>query len=103
MNDDIQQSPVFYERVEYLGGNDKTKRGSSDKFYEITVEKDGQLYAETRKWGRYGADGTTKVIRHYSQAMAIASAKEQLRKKMKKGYTKPIGGLTRLAHAADDE
>jgi predicted DNA-binding WGR domain protein len=102
MND--EQSPLFFERVEYLGANHDNHSGQSDKFYEIRVDTTNTgEYVETRKWGKFGANGQTKAIRHYSAAMAIRSAKKQLKKKAKKGYTKPIGGLHRLATAAEDE
>jgi predicted DNA-binding WGR domain protein len=103
MND--EQEPLFHQRLEYLGANHDNQGGQSDKFYEIRVDPDRLRggYAETRKWGKFGANGQTKVIGHFSAAMAIRSAKNQLKKKAKKGYTKPIGALTRLATVAEDE
>lgn len=102
---DTQLETIFHERLEYFGMNVKNTGGQSDKFYEVKVESDTQNseFIETRTWGRYGASGSEKVIRHYARAMAIASAKKQLAKKIKKGYTKPVNALKRLATAADDE
>lgn len=102
---DTQLETIFHERLEYFGMNTKNTGGQSDKFYEVKVETDSQNneFIETRTWGRYGASGSQKVILHYARSMAIASARKQLAKKIKKGYTKPIGGLIRLATAAEDE
>ena len=100
---DQEDNPIYYDRVEYLGPNSKNDSRSSDKFYEVTVvsQHTGQLWKETRCWGKYGAKGQTKVITHHWEYNALWSAKEQIRKKRSKGYTDPIGGLTRLAQAAE--
>jgi predicted DNA-binding WGR domain protein len=92
---------ILYDRVEWLGKNNKVKGNQSDKFYEITVVLQGTTFVETRRWGKYGAKGQTKVLEHYYEYSALQSARNQIKKKMKKGYTKPIGALTRLAQAAE--
>jgi len=101
-----EDKPLFYERVEYLGPNSKNDSRSSDKFYEITITQDepggkATFFYETRRWGKYGSKGQTKKITHWYEYAALRSAKQQIRKKRDKGYGDPIGGLTRLAQAAE--
>jgi len=94
---------IFHERVEWLGRNFDNASGKSDKFYEITITwNGGRTYVETRRWGRFGSKGQTKILEHWSKYQALNSARSQLRKKRDKGYTDVVAPLTRLASAADD-
>jgi len=95
--------PVAHERLEWLGANHANKSSKSDKYYEITIHEEGNFYVETRRWGRFGAKGQTKVLTHYNKWSAFWSANEQLAKKRAKGYTRPVAPLVRLASVLDDE
>jgi predicted DNA-binding WGR domain protein len=98
-----EEKTIFHERVEWLGRNHKNASGKSDKFYEITVLwNGGHSYVETRRWGRYGSKGQTKVLRHYGEWSALNSARSQLAKKRDKGYENVVAPLKRLASAMDD-
>lgn len=94
---------IFFERVEWLGPNEANTSRKSDKFYEVEVTVSGAQYVETRRWGRYGAKGQTKVVTHYYKESAVRSAKEQIRAKLDKGYTRPVAPLVRLASVADED
>lgn len=97
------EGTIFHERVEWLGRNYGNASGKSDKFYEITVAwNGGYTYVETRRWGRYGSKGQTKVLQHSGEYRALDSARSQLSKKRDKGYTDVVAPLTRLASAAED-
>lgn len=93
---------IFHERVEWLGRNFDNKSNKSDKFYEITITTNGDSFIETRRWGRYGSKGQTKVLKHWSDYGAINSARSQLNKKREKGYTNVVAPLKRLASTMDD-
>jgi predicted DNA-binding WGR domain protein len=93
---------IFRDRVEWLGKNHGNASGKSDKFYEIVIVPQNGTYVETRRWGRFGANGQTKVLTHYSEWRAIQSAKGQISKKRAKGYTRCVDALTRLASVMDD-
>lgn len=94
---------IFQERVEWLGANHANASGKSDKFYEVTVTHEDGAFVETRRWGRFGAKGQTKAVRHYSEWQALNSARGQLSKKRDKGYTSPVAPLIRLAHVMDED
>jgi len=106
------QEPIFHQIVEYLGKNHDNASGKSDKFYEVTVTPAGNPdfakvygmgnFVETRRWGKYGAKGQTKVVWHLSEWVALQSAKAQIKAKMSKGYTRPVNALTRLASIMED-
>lgn len=98
----MSETALFFERLEWLGSNHANKSGQSDKFYEITISKEDGRFVETRRWGRFGAKGQTKVLRHWGEWSALDSARMQLRKKRKKGYTKPVAPLKRLASIMED-
>lgn len=98
-----QRTSEYHARVEWLGPNDANQSRKSDKFYEITVTQEGCAVKEIRRWGKWGTEGQTKVINHYSLWSAVESAKKQLKKKRKKGYRDPVDALTRLAHQIGDE
>ncbi len=99
-----EQAPVFRDRVEWLGSNHANTCGTSDKFYEVRVYAipNGRSFYEERRWGRYGTKGQTKTIEHFSEWRAMESAKKQIKAKEKKGYTRPVNALTRLATAMED-
>ena len=98
-----EQNHVLHERLEWLGANHDNASGKSDKFYEVTVDHNDLYFTETRRWGRFGAKGQTKVLQHYGEYSALESARKILAKKRDKGYTKPVAPLTRLASVLDDE
>jgi len=98
-----EQTTIFHKRLEWLGPNSDNASRKSDKFYEITITTNGgRSFVETRRWGRYGAKGQTKVVQHSYEWSAINSAEQQLAKKRDKGYTAPVAPLKRLASLADD-
>ena len=97
----MSDNAIFHERVEWLGHNPDTASCCSDKFYEITITERG-FYVETRRWGRWGTTGQTKEIPHRLLHRAISSARDQLAKKRRKGYTNVVAPLKRLASAMDD-
>ena len=94
---------IYSARVEWLGANYDNASRKSDKFYEIVVTATANgRFIEKRRWGKYGATGQTKIINHYSEWDALQSARKQIESKVKKGYTKPVAPLTRLATAMED-
>lgn len=93
---------IYRDRVEWLGKNHANASGKSDKFYEVTVIAQNGHYIETRRWGKYGAKGQVKVVTHSWETYALRSAKEQIKKKRSKGYTRCVDALTRLASVMDD-
>ena len=93
------QETTFFQRLEMLASNPNNKSGKSDKFYEVSV--DGLI--ETRRWGRYGTDGQTRILPSCCAKHAIERAKKQIEAKRLKGYTDPVAPLTRLAHAIEEE
>lgn len=99
-----EHPPVYQDRVEWLGANFDNASMKSDKFYEIRVYAfpNGRSFYEERRWGKYGTKGQTKTIEHFTEWRAIESAKKQIKAKMKKGYTRPVNALTRLASALED-
>jgi len=95
---------LLNERLEWLGANHANKSSRSDKFYQIEISwNGGRVYTETRRWGRYGTKGQSKVIEHHYEWSAFDSARSQLRKKAAKGYTKEVAPLQRLASVMEDD
>ena len=95
---------ILDERLEWLGVNHANQSGKSDKFYAVTLHQDsGGDYIETRRWGRYGTKGQSKVLRHLFKFDAVRSASNILIKKRSAGYTRPVAALKRLAHLMDED
>lgn len=67
-------------RLEYYGYNAENKSGHSEKFWQL----EGVGRTVTRRWGRFGTKGQTKVDNLYD---ALDKAVE----KMGKGY-RPVAG-----------
>lgn len=67
-------------RLEFYGYNPENKSGHSEKFWQL----EGEGRTVTRRWGRFGTRGQTKVD-------SLAAALEKALAKMAKGY-RPVAG-----------
>ena len=63
-------------------GTQRSPRGASNKFWEVTVSGDSL----TARWGRIGTSGQTKEKTFASNKEAQVDADKQFKKKVSKGY-----------------
>lgn len=88
----MANASVNQEFSEYL----EFKKGTSNKFYEVSVKPDGDGYWRfTARYGRIGANGRVKDYGRSTWAYAVVSAETQINKKLGKGYKKadPLSAL----------
>lgn len=95
---DTTQLRRHHVRAEYA-------KGTSNKFYETTAqEMEIGITSWEFRWGRIGTAGQTKKGTSYTFDGAVTLCKQQMRKKLDKGYIKVSASPLRLlGQAIQDE